>query len=285
LKPQVCASLYAVFLLAGLPCAAGAESLQRLHVKTFQLTSDAARPELEQPFHLTLHADVGENVRALANVQLPSFSGALELLGDERRLRSTGSGTAYDEVMTVVAHSSGKIAVSPAYLDAIDARDGKPKRFISNGLTLDVNGALVSARGAVATAAHVVWRALLTLVLLLASVFVLLALFRRAARPPVQVAPAAAPDPEPVVDPDAALRAAFERLRERRDRHSVLGARAELWRRSCLARGATLRDYCVREPDDGKCAVARALENAAFIDDGRLQQAIDRVVALIEGES
>lgn len=283
MKPRVCASLSAAVLLAGLPCFAGAETLQRLHVKTFQLVSDAARPEVEQPFHLTVHADVGENVRALANVQLPSFDGSLELLGDERRLHASRSGTAYDEVMTVVAHGSGKIAVSPAYLDAIDARDGKPKRFISNGLTLNVGGGLVSARGALGAAAQIVWRLFLTLVFLFASVFVLLALFRRRARR--SVAPVFEPEPVAPADPDAPVRAAFERMRERRDRQSVLDARAALWRRSGLAQGATLRDYCVREPDDGRCALARALEIAAFIDDARFGPAVDRAAALVEGET
>ena len=50
-----------------------------------------------------------------------------------------GANTEYRETIAVVAHQGGTIAIPPAYLDAIDARDGKPNGF-SNDLTLRIAG-------------------------------------------------------------------------------------------------------------------------------------------------
>ncbi len=207
-----------VYVLLG--AAAQAQTYQRLHVRSFSLRSDVASPRLEQPFHVTLTIHVTEDVPQLRNVFLPTFFGAEEL-GDEQQIAHGPRGTAYRETLTLVAHETGSLSISPAYLDAIDARDGKPKRFISNGLQLRVGDAGPSR----------VWSVLLTIalvaievLLVAAALFVIAAVFWRRARhepatpdPPQVVAPTL---PQPVLR--NGVLEAFEHLRCRRDRSAVL---------------------------------------------------------------
>ncbi|MHB8230394.1 MAG: hypothetical protein ACYDG0_06355, partial [Vulcanimicrobiaceae bacterium] len=142
---------FALALLLLLPMGqARAQSLQRLDVTSFTLSSDTGAPQLERPFHLIIAVSVTESESRLDNLVLPSFFG-LEELGDARRLVAGSNGTRYRETITVVAHRSGTIHVTPAYLDAVDARNGRPTRFISNALVLHVGGGLeapaAAARG------------------------------------------------------------------------------------------------------------------------------------------
>ncbi len=88
-----------------------------------------------------------ERVAQITNLNLPLLAD-VELLGDERQTLSGRDGTQYREAITVVAHHAGSLAIAPATLQAIDARDGKPKQWYTNGLTLYVGGvsALDTAR-------------------------------------------------------------------------------------------------------------------------------------------
>lgn len=260
---------------------ANAQSLQRLHVQTLTLSADTATPELEVPFHLTIHSRVTEPVQ-LRNIELPEFDG-LESLGDQRSQSATPKGTEYDEVLTVVAHQSGTINVSPAYLDAIDARDGKPKRFLSNSLRLNVGRGGLSPVNAIATFFGVLFRVALGALLLVAAIFVLVAIFRRR---PTPVAHPPEPPSEVVVerpDPNARVRAALQELRASPDRVHVLHLRAALWRRSGVPDGATLADFLSAEPNVARRSAARAVEVAAFVDDDVLQRCIDEAVRATEG--
>ncbi len=117
----------------------GAQAYQRLHVRSFTLTSDAMRPRTEEPFDVTLTIHVDEHVGRIENVFLPTFVGAEEL-GDERSISSDASGSTYRETLRLVAHASGDLAISRAYLEAIDARDGRTKQFFSNDLHIVVAG-------------------------------------------------------------------------------------------------------------------------------------------------
>lgn len=284
MKPRVFASLTAGAIAGILVTANGAyaQSLQRLHVQTLTLSADTATPQLEVPFHLTIRARVSEPVQELRNLELPEFVG-LESLGDQRSLSATPKGTQYDEVLTVVAHQSGSINVSPAYLDAIDARDGKPKRFLSNSLRLTVGRGALSPVNAIATLFSVLFRIFLGALLLVAAIFVLVVIFRRRPAPP-----AAAVDPPAEIvaappDPDASVRVALHDLRSVRDRVHVLHLRAALWQRSGVPAGATLSDFLIAEPNVARRSAARAVEVAAFVDDDVLQRCIDEAVRATEG--
>ena len=116
-----------------------AQQLQRLTVTQLVLSADTVEPKLEVPFHLIVTAHVSERVSAFQNLDLPVLT-ELELLGDERAVSATSSGTTYKETIAVVAHHTGAITIPPVTLDAIDVRTGKPTRFSSNPLTIAVGG-------------------------------------------------------------------------------------------------------------------------------------------------
>lgn len=264
-------------LLSG---AAHAQQYQRLHVRSITLASDTPAPQLEQPFHVIVTIQVAENVAALSNVFLPTFFGAEEL-GDVRQISHGQLGTAYRETLTLVAHTRGTLWVSPAYLDAIDARDGKPKRFTSNSLRLLVGGGPATD----------VWEILrkialvaIDLLLLASVVFVVIAIFWRRRRARLAEIPAQ-PDPpvqEPIVRAPAKdpVEEAMEHLRARRDRGAVLALRTLLWQRIGAADGETLSDV-LRRPAANDRQLQRLLttvERAAFIDESRLEAAIEEVL-------
>lgn len=259
-----------------------ADPLQRLHVRTFTLTSDTPRPRVEVPFRIALTIEVAENVADIANVYLPEFNGAEEL-GDERRTTHGPSGTTYVETLTLVAHQDGSLIVGSAYLDATDARDGKPKRFISNGLHLTVEGAPADLLAPVRAAIVL----LIEIALFAAAVFVVVAIFRKRARPvfvSAPPAPSAAPQ-VPVVAPADELTQTVDELRRSRTRAAVLRVRAALWRTAGAAEGETLGDVLRRPSSNGESLRRRLIlvERAAFADDAQSSAAIDEVLAEFAG--
>ncbi|HKU68016.1 MAG TPA: hypothetical protein VJP85_09585 [Candidatus Baltobacteraceae bacterium] len=266
------------FLLLARP--AQAQQYQRLHVRSFTLSSDTANPQPEQPFHVTLNIGVSDNLVQLRNVFLPTFFGAEEL-GDVRQLTHGKTGTTYRETLTLVAHERGVLSVSSAYLDAIDARDGKPKRFISNSLRLPVGGGPVNDAWDVLRKIALV---AIDLLLLAALVFVVAALFWRRRRGEVVLRAAQVDEAEP--EPIAAAPAkdevseAFDVLRERRDRACVLALRGALWRSTGASDGETLSDV-LRRPGANDAKLRRLLmkvERAAFVEQTRLDDAIEEVL-------
>lgn len=269
-------------LLALLGNVAQAQQLARLHVLSFTLTSDTPRPKVEVPFNVTLTIRLRENVTGtLQNVILPAFSGAEEW-GDERVQSSGPNGTLYRETLRLVAHARGPLIVGSAYFDAIDARDGKPKRFISNDLHLQVEGGpLLDIWGPV----RAIFRAIVELVLIAAAIFVVVSVFRRR---PVAPAVQAAPPVQPVApprSPEDELRERIDEMRLRRDRASVLLVRAALWKILGARDGETLADVLrrpqAREPH--RYTFLLLVERAAFIEDSRLPDAIDAVLGEREG--
>jgi hypothetical protein len=108
-----------------------AQTLQRLTVQSFALSADTTRPRIDVPFQLIVTLRVRERVTQIENIELPILA-ELELLGDERQTATDPQGTQYRETITVVAHHAGGIAIGPATLQAIDARDGKPKQWYTN---------------------------------------------------------------------------------------------------------------------------------------------------------
>ncbi len=244
-----------------------AQEYQRLHVRSFTLTSDNARPQLEQPFHVTLTIRLAENAAEVRNVFLPTFFGAEEL-GDVQQIAHSRGGTTYRETLTLVAHARGTLAIGSGYLDAVDARDGKLKRFISNSLQIPVGGGPVSQTwSALRTAALVV------IACALAGPALLLIGRRRATRS--AFAPVVS-----VAAPKDGTSEAFDALRRQRDRSAVLRVRASLWATAGARAGETLGDV-LRRPAAGDASMRRLLltvERAAFIEDARLNEAIEEVL-------
>lgn len=247
-----------------------------MHVRSFTLSSDTAHPRAGVPFDVTLSIRVAENVPGLQNVYLPAFFGPEEL-GDEREVVHSKRGTRYVETMRLVAHSGGPLTIGSAYFDAIDARDGAPKRFISNELHLQVEGPGARA------ASVFRWTFAAAAAVAVACIALLAAL---AARKPA-AAPAAPPAPEPAAVPveeprEPPLRSAFAALALRRDRASVMELRAILWRQLGAGSGATLSAVICRTASPGMQRLLTLVERAAFVEEAHLQSAIDAVLALRE---
>lgn len=276
----------ALALAAALTGGAAADPLPRLDVVSFAFTSDARSPAQEQPFHLIIDVRLRGRVTDLEGVVLPQL-GTLEILGDEKHTLAAGSDTDYRETIAVVAHQGGAIHIPPAYLDAIDARDGKPKRFLSNELALNVAGPASVLAAPVARAR--LWPVagfLVGAVLIVGLAFAAFGL--RKTSPPVvasQPEPPADPAlPQAVAAPDAAA-IARARLASDPTRDGALAARSVLWRSVGAGDGETLADV-VRRPgahDPALRAVLRAIERAAFTDDADRPAAIDDALRALDG--
>ena len=273
-------------LVAGI-APAPAQTLQRLTVTQLTLAADTSTPHIEAPFHLIVTAHVRERVSELDNVDLPILA-ELELLGDEHTLLAQSGGTTYRETITVVAHHSGSITIAPVTLDAIDARDGKAKRYFSNPLTLRVSGlALVPAAldvwGPVRAAMLFLGRVLLIVLGLGAALFFLGALVRRRPAPPVPVVTLAPAIPV-ARDPKAELREAYQALRSEPTRAGAMRARHVVRRMVGATDAETLGDV-LRRPlaaDPQMRNLLRALERAGFTHDADLSVAIAAATAQLE---
>jgi hypothetical protein len=270
-------------LLAGAPAIADAQALQRLTVLSFDLGADTTAPRAGLPFHLTLTLRVRERVSQIANIDLPGLS-QLELLGDERETTTTPLGTQYRETVTVVAHDGGTIAISPGTLQAIDARDGKPKQWFSNALTLHVAGAPSRAVG---IAARKLGAALLWLlgIACISAIVVLLAR-RRATAPRPAPAPTAPPPAPPAVvrTPRQRAQDALAVLRAERTRSAAIAVRAAIWRMVGASDGETLADVLRRTDSNDRVTrgLLVALERSAFTYEQDLRDAIEDACGALE---
>lgn len=273
-----------IALFTALCCAAPvrAQQLARLHVQSMTLASDKARPQVGVPFDLVLTIRVRENVPRLDNVVLPSFSGPEEL-GDERVVSHGAGGTIYRETLRLAAHSRGDLAIGPGYMDAIDARDGKPKRFLSNGLMLRVEGGpLLDPWSGVRDAA----KAIGELALIAGALAATMMLFRRRTRiaPVTLPAPVPVPPPEPPTPIEFRLRTALETLGAQPTRESLHAVRVLLWEYAGAPRGGTLADAL--SASNGEPAHLRAMlaavERATFTEDWQFGDAVARVLQLRE---
>ncbi len=289
-KPLGAAALVLSAALVAAPGAVSAQALTRLTVQTFQLTSDTTRPRVDEPFRLIVTLRVREPVTQITNLELPLLAD-VELLGDERQTVSGRGGTLYRETITVVAHHAGSLAIAPATLQAVDARDGKPKQWYTNTLTLNVVGVSTSAlragAGQMLGVATAVGRVLLWLLGVAVVVLVILALLRRRRRVGVaSPAPAPAPAPSPVVPRSRRdqLQDALVVLRAERTRASAVAVRVAMWRMIGAGEGATLGDVLRRRessiPETRELLIA--LERSAFTYDDDLQPAIQDACFALE---
>jgi len=269
---------------------APAQGLARLTVVSFALASDTNVPRIEVPFRLILTLRVRERVSQIANINLPMLA-QLELLGDERETVTGPRGTQYRETITVVAHQAGGIAIAPATLQAIDARDGKPKEWYTNGLTLRVAGAgphvLRDALQLLRAIALALFWVLLWLFGIGCIVLAAVLIFRRRRRPAVVTyVPPPVPPRLPIVVRSRREQAedALAVLRTERSRPAAVAVRAAIWRMVGASDGETLGDV-LRRPDSHDEITRQlliALERSAFTYDDDLPRAIDDACSALE---
>jgi len=281
-------ALMAAFAAAFAPVVR-AQSLARLTVQSFTRAADTTSPKIDLPFHLILTLRVRERVDQIANLDLPMLA-QLELLGDERETTTTPSGTLYRETITVVAHTAGTIAIAPATLQAIDARDGKPKQWYTNGLNLRIAGpgpqVLRTAGFIVRQVAIALLWLLLWLVGIGCVVLALVLIFRRSRRSaPVVVAPPPPRAPLPVTrSPREWAQDALTVLRAERSRQAAVAVRSAIWRMVGASDGETLGDVLSRPGTNAPTtrALLVALERSAFTYDADLDAAIDDACGALE---
>lgn len=276
-------------LLASAPAAGSAQALQRLTVVSFDLGADTTAPHVDVPFHLMLTLRIRERVGQIANLDLPELS-QLQLLGDERETRTTAQGTQYRETVTVVAHDGGTVTIPPATLQAIDARDGKPKQWFTNGLTLHVAGAssraLNNAAGMVGAVLSNALRVLLWFLLWVIGIACVVAIFilltRR--RPAPTPEPVTSPAPVIVRTPRQRAQDALAVLRAERTRSSAIAVRAAIWRMVGASDGETLADVLRRTNSHDRVTreLLVALERSAFTYEDDLRAAIDDTCGALE---
>jgi hypothetical protein len=267
-----------------------AQTLQKLTVQSFSLSSNTTNPQLEVPFQLIVRVHVRERVASIDNLELPILA-ELELLGDERGVRTSPSGTDYTETIAVVAHHTGKISIAPATLQAIDARDRRAKQYSSNGLIIDVGGGALDpfagSKRYLQSAIHWFVRATLWVGGLICVVALVALIFHhrpvKAAPPPQAPAPAPAP-----AAPQRTRRDQFSDaltvLRAERSRDAAVRVRSAVWRMIGASDGETLADVLQR-PDatDARMrSLLRSLERAAFTYNADLSPAIDDACASLE---
>ena len=265
----------AALLAFGAPGLCGAQQLQRLHVASVALTADTQAPRVRRPFDVTVTIHVADRVNRLDGVYLPSVAGA-QAVGQERQLQSGASGTTYRATLRLIAEEGGELVITPAYVDAIDARDGKPKRFLSNSLRLKVTARESIGRGPRWTAVLLV--CFLPALAACASLLIL----RRLPRRETVVAAAAPP-----AACDMALETALASLRTQPTRSAVLEVRRVLWRRIGAQSGQTLCDVLGqnRSLDPGHRMLLAGVESATFVEEAQLQAVVGAILRCAEPES
>lgn len=246
------------------------------------MSADTARPMAEAPFHLVIDVRVAQRVTSLYGVVLPMF-GPLEILGDEKQLLAGPAGSEYRETISVVSHQSGAIAIAPAYLDAIDARDGKPKRFLSNALTLHVGGAAAASLRPLLRAVAEIAAGIVVVLLMAWGVL----RFRRPSHTvaaPTEEAPPTTPAREAPQNDERPYATALADLTSDPTRACARRVRERIWQRMGASQYDTLADV-LRRPaahDAAVRGVLRALERAAFTHDADLQSALHDAIAVLQ---
>jgi hypothetical protein len=263
--------------------------LARLTVESFTLSSDTTRPQIDVPFHLIVTLHVRERVLEINNLELPILA-ELELLGDERQTSAGPHGTVYRETITVAAHQTGTITIAPATLQAIDARDGKPKQWYTNALRLQVGGVsreiLRNDEHAALAVVAAALRALLWAAGIACIAAIAVLVFKRR-QPPLPLPPAApaVPQPsQPLRSRREQLQDALTVLRAEPTRAGAVRVRSAIWRMVGATNGETLDDVLHRsEASDARMrSLLIALERGAFTYDDDLAAAIRDACSALE---
>jgi len=266
------------------PQAAAAQSLARLHVRSFEMVADRYDVKVGETIHLRITALVRERIAQLNNVTLPELSG-FDLLGDERSCYpEADGGTRCVEAMSIAPQQPGDVTIAPATLDAIDARDGRPSRFATGNLSIKVEAdpdAWFSSW--LAAFGSVLWPLLrLAGVVVLAGVALAAIAWAfgrpRTAPPPPQPVPA---QPPPLED----FGLLIARLGAEPTRANVVAVRDALRRRIGARPEETFGDLLARGAvgDDRELLAAmNAIERAAFCEQQRLGEAVQDALRVLQ---
>ncbi len=253
--------------------AANAQSLERLHVRSFSLATDRTSVREGEPFHLTISAHVDEEVLELDNVTLPDLSG-FESLGDERRCSASSRGSDCVEILTLDATAAGTDTLGPVILDAIDGKSGRPSRFATNSVVVTVEG----ASGFSSTARNVFVGILVGIAC--AALWWGFGRRRNAAPLPAPApapVPPAPPAPAVTADPDARYRALVDALEREPTRANAAAVREELRAKAGARAEETLGDLLARgafADRPGARTALRAIERPVFCEDGNVESAV-----------
>jgi hypothetical protein len=271
--------IVSLLLLCG---AARGQQLARLHVEALGMHADRSVAPVGAAIHVTIHVHVREPSASLDNLVLPDLSN-LEIIGDERRSHSDATGTDYLETLTLTGLVAGSAHLTPAHLDAIDARNGTPTRFSSNDLTLHIESP-GTAPSPLEPAARTAWRILLMGAGLLAGIAVLIALIHLRRRRNESPPPVVSVPPVPAVDPRRTLEHVLLVLRAEPSRERAVELREALREVAGAQYGETLDALFLRLDGVGPAlrAALRLAERAAFVPDTRLYSSIDELITAAE---
>lgn len=255
-----------------------AATLPVLRVDALAMRADRTHVAIGDVFHVAVHVHVRERVESLDDLRIPDI-GTLQLLGDERTATHGAGGTDVVETLTLESAQSGTFTLAPAYIDAVDARDHRPKRFSAQHPVVITVGAparvptasaprFEGLRAALAAVWGVLWRTVLALALFVIGIVAAARVLRRprpvipnaVEGPPAVVAANVGPPPSQADRVANALRAyrttpggaALERLRE------------ELFIAAGVDAGATLRDALLAAPRGPLHDALIAADDAAF---------------------
>ena len=229
---------------------------------------DRVHLHVGQVFHLAIHARVRGRIAALDELVVPDV-GTMQLEGDERSVTSSPAGTDIVETLTLEPTASGTWLFKGAYLDAIDARTGKPSRFASNPVQVVVDPAS-SPRiaGTWTTLQLLAWFALVV-VALLGALAVLIALVRERRprereRPKVTIPWSSVAAPLAPRTPRDEVRDALRAYRSGPTNGALALLRGALFDAAGTSTGATLRDALAANTDGSLRTALIAAERAAF---------------------
>jgi hypothetical protein len=244
--------------------------LRVLDVETLRMRADRSQMRVGEMLRLVIHVRVRENVSALDELIVPDV-GTMQLFGDERRTTHGARGTDVVETLTLEPTAGGRYTFAPAYLDAIDPRDLRPKRFSADrAITVVVTDPAFAAR----IDGWDVGRSLATLVVVFVVILaVALALLGRirARREPSLVADVilclskgpAAPPPPSLATRGERVAAALRAYRRSPGNAMLEKLRAAIFGAAGVAPGATLRD-ALGSGDPALHDALCAAEGAAF---------------------
>ena len=281
-RPRRRLTAFLALALAVAPGIGGAAAMRTLHVVALGMHADRTHVRIGEPFHVAIHVRVTENVAALDELVIPDV-GTLQIVGDERRTMHGPAGTDVVETVTLQAAGSGRYTLSPAYLDAIDARTGRPSRFSSNPLSVVVAGPAAALRSNPLSAALgvLLWLAIAFAIFIAA--FVLLA--RR--RPRVAAAAAVAPPvvhapPAPPRTPRDDVADALRTYRVSPSPVALARLRTALFAAAGARDGATLGDALAATSDARLRSALSAAERTAFGPERERDAASSELVGVTE---
>jgi hypothetical protein len=267
-RRRLAPALAAAALLV-LAAAAPAGALRTLHVDALSMRADRTRLHVGEAFHLAIHVRVRERVTALDELVIPDV-GTMQLGGDERGVTATAAGTDVVETLTLEPTQAGVLTFNGAYLDAIDARTGKPSRFSANPVRVVVDPPSEIARnGGFGQPASLIARIELAagaVVALLAALAAALVIGNRRRRgaPAAVVRPVDAAPPAPARTLRDEVGDALRAYRGDLAHDTLVRLRALLFAAAGANAGATVRDALAATSDRNLRDALAAAEDAAF---------------------